>query len=221
MTSECYEIYLLYSGSLFICLSFVPSFPPLLPPLPCRPPPSPFLLPSLPLFLSLLCWLFALRCGRPGVVLEASQAKVRQPKGPPASKAPYSPVSLSLFLSQNPSRSFHLMIASDWVQEYGHPYSYLNRPGGICNSCEAVGTASGPLSAYDWTESADWTTRPRSNIDWACDNPNLHLPGSARDNFFEDVMHEDALGVRQILCGGDLLFISHYYSGSLLLGKTS
>ena len=84
-----------------------------------------------------------------------------------------------------------------------------------------VGTASGPLSAYDWTESADWTTRPRSNIDWACDNPNLHLPGSARDNFFEDVMHEDALGVRQILCGGDLLFISHHYFGSLLLGKTS
>ena len=90
--------------SLYLSLlrSLLPSPPPT-PSLPSSP--SPFLLPYLRLFLSLLCWLFALRCGRPGVVLEASQAKVRQPKGPPANKAPYSPVSLSLSFSLSKSNS--------------------------------------------------------------------------------------------------------------------
>ena len=66
---------------------------------------------------------------------------------------------------------------------------------------------TGPASAWGWTEQADWLALPDVDpINWLHHNPMLTtIPGSSRDNFYEDVMHEDGLGLRKRLCAGALV----------------
>ena len=93
------------------------------------------------------------------------------------------------------------------LKEFSPPYNWQTRPS-ICNICHAQQTM-GALSAYDCTDDTAWTHTARHNTDpdWpANENPLNDVPGAHRHNHFEDYVHEDLLGTRQVLNGGALRY---------------
>ena len=93
------------------------------------------------------------------------------------------------------------------LKEFAPPFNWSTRPC-ICNICHAT-HALGPLSAFNPAEDADWTATARSNDDgdWLPNsNPLYDVAGAHRHAHFEDYVHEDLLGTRQLLNGGAMRY---------------
>ena len=93
------------------------------------------------------------------------------------------------------------------VKEFSPPFTWQTRPF-TCNICHAR-HAMGAMSAFNVAEDADWSSSARNNTDpdWpGSANPLEGIPGAHRHSHFEDYVHEDLLGTRQLLNGGALRY---------------
>ena len=99
----------------------------------------------------------------------------------------------------------------DWlfhVEAFDVPYFYNTSE--VCMQCGAC-KAAGPLNYGCALEDAPWTMAPRNHDDYMASkeasgslNPICEVEGWHTHNLWEDALHCDYLGVRQVLCGSVL-----------------
>ena len=99
----------------------------------------------------------------------------------------------------------------DWKwkrEEFGLPFHYSCRS--ICEACFAE-SGPGPYNFCNALMSAPWALTRRSLPDLLYaiadrddDKPLTSMPGFHNQSFFEDVMHDDLLGLRPHACGAAL-----------------
>ena len=112
-------------------------------------------------------------------------------------------------LNSEGKRPIYVGMCGDWkffVDEFGLSpnYKHNNPDLAICAICMAT-MKEGPLCAWNAAEDADWASTTRENAEHVSFSPLAKIKGFHIFNFYEDMMHDDLLGIRPSIVGASLV----------------